>query len=76
MKLERWQFGIQPTGRGMYKVYYYTRGRCGYSLHKFCALVTDMELIDAVKHVDRPSQKALKALYSYLKNKQLNNKKS
>ena len=69
MKLEKWQFSIQPSGLGTYSVAYYTRGKDSF---KFCAMVTDMELIDSVKRIDKPSQKALKALYNYIKNKQLN----
>jgi hypothetical protein len=65
MKECKSNFTILPFIHGGYKVFYQspTNGKV------WINLITDMEMIDNVKHIDYPTQKALNALKAAVKRK-------
>lgn len=57
-KIEKWQFSCKPDGYGVYACKYETPIRGDY----YKAKVFDLELIEAVKNNDYPTQAAMKRL--------------
>jgi hypothetical protein len=65
MKECKSNFTILPFSHGHYKVFYQSPK----TKTTWFKVITDMELIDNVKHIDYPTQNALKALKAAVKRK-------